>query len=63
MLLVLNYYGLLVYGLPALTLAGIGIWILKRETGDAVRAAGYLLTALGIAIVVGALIRLIMFGV
>ena len=44
---------LLIYGLPALVLAGFGIWILKREAGDAVRAIGYLLTALGMAAVIG----------
>lgn len=42
-----------VVGLPALVLAGFGIWMLSRETGDAVRAVGYLLTSVGTAISVG----------
>ena len=53
------YYGVfLIYGLPAIVFVGFGIWMLKRETGDAVRAVGYLLTALGIAVASGTLIGL-----
>ena len=54
---------ILICGLPALVLGGFGIWMLKRETGDAVRAIGYLLTALGAAAAVAIAVISLAFGV
>ena len=52
----------LIYGLPALVLVCFGIWILKRETGDVTRAVGYLLTALGLAILTGIAVISLVYG-
>ena len=52
----------LIYGLPALVLACFGIWILKRETGDVTRAVGYLLAAVGIAILMGVAVISLIYG-
>ena len=57
----------LIYGLSALALAGFGIWILKRETPEVIRAIGYLFIGVGIFISTGALVRILiglmdMFG-
>ena len=38
---------LLILGVPAIALLGVGTWALKRESRGAARAAGYLLVALG----------------
>ncbi len=46
----------LLYGLPALALLGFGIWALRRETDGSVRAVGYLLSTLGTALLLVALL-------
>ena len=38
---------LLVFGLPALALIGIGVSVLRREPNSVVRGIGYLIVALG----------------
>ena len=48
---------ILTYGLPAIALACFGIWILRRETSEVVRAVGYLLVGVSIFVTTGALIR------
>ena len=53
---------LLLYGLPALTLLGFGIWALRRETAGSVRAVGYLLSALGTALLLVALLLSLELG-
>ena len=51
------------YGLPALALLGFGIWALRRETAGSVRAVGYLLSALGTALLLVALLSILELGV
>lgn len=53
---------LLLYGLPALALLGFGIWALRRETDGIVRAVGYLLSALGTALLLVALLSSLELG-
>ena len=53
---------LLLYGLPALALLGFGIWALRRETAVSVRAVGYLLAALGTALLLVALLSTLELG-
>lgn len=47
---------ILSHGLPALALVCLGIWILRRETSEVIRAVGYLLIGFGIFSATGALI-------
>ena len=54
---------LIILGLPALVLSGFGIWILKRESGDIVRAVGYIFTAIGAIIAVGVVVIMLIYGV
>ena len=56
MILGSNALMILSHGLPALALACLGIWILRRETSEVIRAVGYLLIGLGIFSAAGALI-------
>ena len=62
-MLLANGLPALILGLPALVLAGFGIWILKRESGDALRAIGYLLTAVGITVAIGTVIVWLVYSV
>ena len=52
----------LIYGLSSLVLLGFGVWILKRESGDIVRAVGYLLSALGTVLLVVAILTTLEMG-
>ena len=53
---------LLIFGLPAVALLGMGAWALKRESGGA-RGAGYLLIALGSLPAMAALAFLLYYAV
>lgn len=52
-----NVLVILSYGLPALAVVYFGIWILRRETSEVIRAVGYLFIGVGIFVAIGALVR------
>ena len=53
---------LIMLGLPAVAVSGIGTWALKRETSGGARGAGYLLIALGTLLAIATVVTLL-FGV
>ncbi len=53
---------LLIFGLPAIALSGIGTWAIRGESAGIVRGIGYLLIAIGVILAATTIVIMLLAG-